>query len=164
MGFRAVGSPSVTVMKRACAAASFIVAGIASLPTGSSADQASDMRRLEHDAGRSLVTRTAAGDLRSESLSRRSTHDTAVVVLRLRGCDYFLADGPNGLYLLEWYGGYDPERGDDLFGDINGYGFRDVFYITKRREGRVYVDDYMLSRSRAIEKLAEKCDELMRSE
>lgn len=78
------------------------------------------------------------------------------VALRVRRCAYFLADGPRGLYLLEWYGGHDPERGEGIYGELAGYGFKDVLY-SGGREGRVYVDDYMLSKDRALEKLDEKC-------
>jgi hypothetical protein len=82
------------------------------------------------------------------------------VILKPRGCrSYFLADGDSGgVYLLEWYGGYDPAVGDSLVGDIRSYGFKEVFYPEKNAQGKVYVDDYMLSRSRAIEKLREKCN------
>lgn len=81
------------------------------------------------------------------------------VIVKPRGCGgYFLADGDaGGVYLLEWYGGYDPEVGDSILGDLRGYGFKDVFYPTSNTKGRVYVDDYMLSISRAREKLSEKC-------
>jgi hypothetical protein len=78
------------------------------------------------------------------------------VVLRVRGCSHFIADGPSGLYILEWHGGYDPDRGDGIFGNISGYGFRDVLY-TGGRDGRVYVDDYLLGKDRALEKILEKC-------
>ena len=45
--------------------------------------------------------------------------DKAVVVLYQSGCrSYFIADGPNGYYLLEWYGGYDPSKVDIIVGDI----------------------------------------------
>jgi hypothetical protein len=84
--------------------------------------------------------------------------DKATVILRIRGCDYFLADGPKGVYLLEWYGGHDPSRGDTIIGEIGSYGFKTVFYLEADREGKVYVDDYSLSKSSAIEKLAEKCE------
>lgn len=78
------------------------------------------------------------------------------VALRRSGCDYFIADGPNGYYILEWYGGYDPEKGDGIFGEIRGYGFRDVLY-SNGREGRLYVDDYSLGQSSAIEKIRDRC-------
>ena len=86
---------------------------------------------------------------------RSSPTSSIKVILKPSGCrGYFLADGDSGgIYLLEWYGGYDPVVGDNLIGDIKSYGFKDVFYLDKNSKGRVYVDDYMLSRSRAIEKL-----------
>ena len=81
------------------------------------------------------------------------------VVAKPRGCrGYFLADGDaGGVYLLEWYGGYVPAVGDSILGDLRSYGFKDVYYPSSSAKGRVYVDDYMLSTSRAREKLADKC-------
>lgn len=78
------------------------------------------------------------------------------VVLRVSGCDYFVADGPSGYLVIEWYGGYDPDRGDGIFGDVRGYGFRDVLY-DNGRDGRVYIDDYLLSRDSAVRKLRDHC-------
>ena len=60
-------------------------------------------------------------------------------------------------YLLEWYGGHVPSEGDVIIGPINTYGFADVCY-PGHGEGRVYVDDYLLSSARAVEKLADKCN------
>jgi hypothetical protein len=83
--------------------------------------------------------------------------DRAEVVIQKRGCgDYFVADGPNGHYLLEWYGGHSPSEGDVIIGPINSYGFKDVCY-PGHGQGRVWVDDYLLSRNRALEKYTEKC-------
>ncbi len=80
-----------------------------------------------------------------------------VVVTRVRGCNYFVADGPRGYFLLEWWSGYDPTVGDAFMGDVASYGFKDVLYNSARRPGRVWVDDYLLSRTRAAERLASKC-------
>ena len=80
------------------------------------------------------------------------------VVLVKSGCDYFVADGPRGYFLLQWFGGYSPSKGDMIAGEISGYGFKDVFYVNVSREGRVWVDDYLLSRARVAEKFTEKCD------
>ena len=88
--------------------------------------------------------------------SPRSTEAPVTVVLRVRGCDYFVADGPQGYYLLEWYGGHDPEKGTGIFGEVGGYGFKDIMY-DGGQDGRVYVDDYLLSKDRVLEKLREKC-------
>lgn len=59
--------------------------------------------------------------------------------------------------MLEWYGGHDPDEGDTIAGDISGYGFKDVFYLSSSSSGRVYVDDYGLSKSSAVEKLLRHC-------
>jgi hypothetical protein len=84
--------------------------------------------------------------------------EKAEVVLYQRGChSYFIADSSRGFYLLEWYGGYDPSKGDVIVGDIASYGFKDVYYPRQDREGRIYVDDYALSKSRVLEKYQEKC-------
>jgi hypothetical protein len=84
--------------------------------------------------------------------------DKAIVVLYESGChSYFIADGPMGYYLMEWYGGYDPSKGDIIVGDISSYGFKDVYYPQKDREGRIYIDDYMLSKDRVLEKYYKKC-------
>ncbi len=84
--------------------------------------------------------------------------DKGVIVFYKSGCDYFIADGQRGLYLLEWYGGYDPSEGDIIVGEINSYGFKDIYYPRQDREGRVYVDDYGLSKDSAIEKWTDKCE------
>lgn len=78
------------------------------------------------------------------------------VVLRVRGCDYFIADGPQGYYVLQHYGGHDPIRGEGIHGDLGGFGFKDILY-QNGQEGRVYVDNYLLGKERALERLQEKC-------
>jgi len=84
--------------------------------------------------------------------------ESAEIVLQKSGCgDWFVADGPSGFYLLEWYGGYSPSEGDTIIGPINSYGMKDVCYPTGGR-GRVWVDDYLLSKSSVLEKYLEKCD------
>jgi len=97
---------------------------------------------------------------RASSRNQRSSNDYPVkVVFKRSGCrDYFLADGDGGgIYLLEWYGGHDPREGESIVGEIRSYGFKDVFYPDSGSSGRVYVDDYLLSRSSAVEKIREKC-------
>jgi len=93
----------------------------------------------------------------SRSGKARSAGEIVVVAVQ-SGChDYFLADGPSGYYLLEWYGGHSPSVGDIIIGDVKGYGMRDVLYSNGGSQGRVYVDDYLLSRTSALEKYAAKC-------
>jgi hypothetical protein len=82
----------------------------------------------------------------------------AVVVLKTSGCSgRFVAESSSGYILMEWYGGDDPTRGDTIIGNLHSYGFEDIHNITSGSEGRVWIDDYMLSRSRVLEKLADKC-------
>ena len=101
------------------------------------------------------IVRLSAGP--SVAPTRPPSNEIKVVAAR-GGCrDYFVADGPGGYFLLEWYGGYEPSVGDTLIGDLRSYGFKDVFYPKQGQQGRVYVDDYLLSRSSVIEKYVEKC-------
>jgi hypothetical protein len=93
------------------------------------------------------------------SFSLSALAEKAEIVLYKSGCrSYFVADGPRGFYLLEWYGGYDPSEGDVIVGEIGSYGFKNVYYPRQDREGRIYVDDYLLSKDRVIEKYREKCN------
>jgi hypothetical protein len=82
----------------------------------------------------------------------------AIVVARLPQCrDWFIAEGASGYYLLEWYGGYDPTVGDKIAGELDSFGFKDVLYTNLARDGRIYVDDYMLTRESVLTKYKEKC-------
>ena len=118
-----------------------------------SAQERAEQQRLQALAA--LRARSEATEC--QGTDGRITGDRAEVVVAIRGCrDYFIADGPNGQYLLEWYGGHSPSRGDIIIGPINSYGFKDVCYPGKGT-GRVWVDDYLLSKSRAQEKYLEKC-------
>lgn len=87
-----------------------------------------------------------------------STSNQCEVVLRKSSCSYFVADCLSGYALLEWYGGYDPYKGDIIAGDFTSFGFKDIYYTNMGSEGRVYVDNYWLSKSRAIEKFYGKCN------
>jgi len=86
-----------------------------------------------------------------------ATRNALTVIYRVSGCDYFIADGPAGLYVVEWYRGYDPSVGDKFVGYERGYGFKNIIYLRNGREGRVYIEDYLLSTDRAAEVLADKC-------
>ena len=82
--------------------------------------------------------------------------DQGYVVKKFRSCHYFIADGPNGLYVLEWYGGYDPSEGDTITGDIGSYGMKDVTY-NNSYSGRVWVEDFMESPRAAMEEIKDHC-------
>jgi hypothetical protein len=109
--------------------------------------------------GKSLNVVSLSGAAPRASSSSRASNYPIKVVFKRSGCrDYFLADGDaGGIYFLEWYGGHDPSEGESIVGEIRSYGLKDVFYPDSGTTGRVYVDDYMLSKSSAIEKISEKC-------
>ena len=97
-------------------------------------------------------------DSKNKSVPRVSSYPVKVILKPNRCRGYFFADGDvGGVYLLEWYGGYEPSKGESIVGEIRSYGFKDVFYPDTGSSGRVYVDDYMLSSDRAIEKINGKC-------
>lgn len=81
-----------------------------------------------------------------------------IVSVRLDSCDYFLVYVPetDDYTLMEWYGGYDPEKGDVLYGKMDEYGFHNLYY--GRRQTRVYIEDYGLYRGDGLEQLYEQCD------
>ena len=81
-----------------------------------------------------------------------------VVVLKQNSCDYFLVSTNKGYALLEWYGGIDPDVGDTIAGEFESYGMKDVVNLTSNRQMRVWVDDFWLSKRRALEKYYEKCN------
>jgi hypothetical protein len=83
--------------------------------------------------------------------------DTGVVIKRFANCDYYIVDGPKGLYVLEWFGGFDPSEGDKIIGNIGIFGIKEVFFPKSGRKGKVWVEDFLLSTSSALEKIKDKC-------
>src|SRR5262249_44467648 len=49
-----------------------------------------------------------------------------IVTHRISGCDYFVVETSKGYDLLEWYGGWDPDKGDVLVGVFEQYGMHDI--------------------------------------
>src|SRR6266496_2305492 len=80
------------------------------------------------------------------------------VTHRVSGCDYFTVETSRGFAILEWYGGHDPDKGDSIVGNYESYGMKTVFDETTEQEVRVWVEDYALSKSDALEKLYDKCE------
>ncbi len=89
--------------------------------------------------------------------SKSTLADKGVVVAYPSGCDYYIVETNMGYALLEWFGGNDPSEGDTLVGEIDSYGMKDIYNITADSETRVWVEDYMLSESSAIEQYYEQC-------
>ena len=89
--------------------------------------------------------------------TKANAASTGVVSRRISGCDYFMVSASGGYGVLEWYGGHDPDTGDTLIGKIEEYGMHDIVDDTADENLTVWVEDYGLSRSRALEILVDKC-------
>ena len=97
----------------------------------------------------------AAGFLAWSAVAANAA-ETGVVTWQKSGCDWYVAETGSGSVLLEWFGGGVPYEGNSIAGDLNGFGMKDLL-VNGSSSTRAWIDDYMLSRSRVAEKLAEKC-------
>lgn len=82
----------------------------------------------------------------------------AVVVYRGSSCDYFILENSSGYIVAEWMGGNDPDDGDKLTGDFNSFGTHDFYNQTKDAESNLWIDDFMLSKEDALDKIKEECN------
>lgn len=83
---------------------------------------------------------------------------SGIVTHTIDGCDYFVVEADAGFSLLEMYGGPDPERGDEIVGDIESYGVHKIYNKTNDTELSVWVEEFWLSEDDALEELVEECD------
>jgi|SRR5690554_34162 len=82
----------------------------------------------------------------------------SLVIQRRTGCDYMILENNRGYVIAEWMGGNDPEVGEYIGGDLNSYGSKDLYNVSRNLKTRLYIDDYLLSRDSADEKVMEKCE------
>lgn len=68
--------------------------------------------------------------------------------------DYYIIDGDRGYSVVERYAGPLFEM-DDILGDLNSYGFKDLYNLSRSSETRVYIEDCWLDEEEAIEQLYE---------
>lgn len=87
-----------------------------------------------------------------------STSGFATVVYRKPSCDYFILENNSGFIVAEWMGGYDPDLGDNVSGNFNSFGTKDFYNQSRRRDCRLWIDDYSLSRDAAFEKVQSECN------
>lgn len=72
-----------------------------------------------------------------------------------RQCKYFVAEQGGDYVLVDAWMCWKPRVGDVGYGDLGSYGFKDVKLGSSTC--RLYVDNYLLSKSRVTEKWGEKC-------
>lgn len=80
------------------------------------------------------------------------------IVYKESGCDYFIVENDEGYILAEWMGGNDPDVDDIIAGDFNSYGMKDFYNLNAESGTRLWIDDYMLSKSSAMEDYFDKCN------
>lgn len=81
-----------------------------------------------------------------------------IVVLNRSGCrSRYVVETPMGYAILEWFGGRDPMEGEKIYGDFERYGMKQVTFANGRA-GKVWVEDFWLSRQSVLEKMAKFCE------
>ena len=66
--------------------------------------------------------------------------DEGAVVAIQPGCDFFAAESPNGIAVLEWYGGIRPDMDQKISGDFNQYGFHDITVVPPGMRMHIWVE------------------------
>jgi hypothetical protein len=90
-------------------------------------------------------------------LPAQASSKKGVVVYNKSGCkSRYVVETNMGYAILEWYGGNNPREGDVIVGDIDSYGFKNLYNVTRDVSLRVYVEDYMLGKHSLTAKFFEK--------
>ncbi len=72
----------------------------------------------------------------------------ATVSYTISGCDYFVINTGSGFGVLEWYGGYEVNKGDTVVGELDAYGMHTIFDTSFDREMRVWVEEYSVTKKK----------------
>ena len=107
--------------------------------------------------GANKMKQLLAATLLSLTMLQSAIAAQGKVVFKKSGCDYYIVETNMGFALLEWFGGNDPDVGDTIVGDFEKYGMKTLHNLTRDSETKVWVEDFWLSKNRAIEKYVEKC-------
>ena len=83
---------------------------------------------------------------------------SAIVVYKMSSCDYFILESNSGFIIAQWMGSNEPSQGDQVAGDFNNFGTDTFYNVTRSTESKLWIDNYMLSKDSALEKITEKCD------
>lgn len=73
-------------------------------------------------------------------------------------CDYFIVKEASGDYaLLQHWQGYSPQKGDLVYGDIDGYGFKYAYFTNAMSQDYIYTEDYWLTPYEAVKEYLDYC-------
>lgn len=81
--------------------------------------------------------------------------ETGTVIWEQSGCRYIIIES-GGWYVVAENDGL--SRGDRLRGKLRTYGSEDIYNLSGSTEISLYIDNYYGSKSRAMERVNEKCD------
>ena len=100
-----------------------------------------------------------AGLAQAEAQDQAKPGDGEVVAATGMECsNYFAVKIGDEYALLEWYGGYQPQKDDKVSGAFDHFGYQDIVVQPGGARLRAYVADYGLSLDDANSKLQEKCN------
>lgn len=85
----------------------------------------------------------------------QSSSDVRGAVVYEGSGSYYIIETNMGYTIAEWYGGAVPFEGQTIYGQLHSYGMKYFIVINNDREVKLWIEDYMLSRDRAIEWLGE---------
>ena len=77
------------------------------------------------------------------------------VIAGSSACKYFVTEQGSNYSLVEDWLCFRPSRNDIGFGDVNSYGFKEITLNGMRCTA--YVDNWLMSKSSAVERMNEKC-------
>lgn len=61
-----------------------------------------------------------------------------------------------GYSVMEWYGGLEPFEDNVVAGNLEQFGFQNIYNLTMDNEFKVYIDDWGMSKQQAVEWLRKK--------
>lgn len=99
-------------------------------------------------------------NINSQSVERgnNSSQITSIVVYSQRGCTYYVLESSNGYTIAEWREGRILDMGDKVEGNVNSNGTRDFFELYRRSKTKLWIEDFMLSKEVALDKVYKKCN------
>ncbi len=88
-------------------------------------------------------------------------NETGTVIWQQSGCKYVIIESSVWYVVAE---NDDLYLGDRVRGNLTTYGFEDVYNLSGKREVSLYIDNYYGSKSRAMERVNDKCELGMKEE
>jgi hypothetical protein len=93
-----------------------------------------------------------------EATKAKNIRNVGVTVVYIKICfSYFILKSRQGYTVAEWFGCRELDICEVLLGQFNSFGFK-YLVITNNTNFHIWIDDYMLSKERALEKINDLCN------